>query len=341
MTTPTGFLYDTLFLQHNAGRQTYHGVNGPADAGAEFDCPERLAYTKALLDATGMTARLQPLAYQPANDATLLRVHTPAYLAQLAAHCAAADGDGVELGADARGGPATERIARAAAGAACAAVDAVLQGQVGCAYALIRPSGHHAGPDYAMGYCYYNNVAVAARHAQAQYGLQRVAIIDWDVHHGNGTQHVFEADPQVLFCSLHEEGNYPLEGGGETDQGQGDAAGYTLNIPLPAGSGYAAYALGRMRLTRPGYRALAASLTAAAGELCQGRIVMLQEGGYSLPYLPIATLGVIEGLSGQQVDFDDPHWVPDRPLTSGEAAAVARARDAQRQYWALQGEQDA
>jgi len=373
MTTPTGFLYDALFLQHNAGRQTYHGANGMADAGPEFDCPERLAYTKALLDATGMTARLQPLTYEPADDATLLRVHTPAYLAQLAANCAAADGDGVVLGPDARGGPATERIARAAAGAAGAAVDAVLQGQVGRAYALIRPSGHHAGPDYAMGYCYYNNVAVAARHAQARYGLQRIAIIDWDVHHGNGTQHVFEADPQVLFCSLHEEGNYPLEGGSETDQGQGDAAGYTLNIPLPAGSGYAAYALafeqvllpvlqrfrpelilvsagqdanaydplGRMRLTRPGYRALAASLTAAAGELCQGRIVMLQEGGYSLPYLPIATLGVIEGLSGQQVDFDDPHWVPDRPLTSGEAAAVARARDAQRQYWALQGEQDA
>jgi len=355
MTTPTGFLYDTLFLQHNAGRQTYHGVNGPADAGAEFDCPERLAYTKALLDATGMTARLQPLAYQPANDATLLRVHTPAYLAQLAANCAAADGDGVALGPDARGGPATERIARAAAGAACAAVDAVLQGQVGRAYALIRP------------------LAVAARHAQAQYGLQRVAIIDWDVHHGNGTQHVFEADPQVLFCSLHEEGNYPLEGGSEHDQGQGAGAGYTVNIPLPAGSGYAAYALafgqvllpvlrrfrpelilvsagqdanaydplGRMRLTRPGYRALAASLTAAAGELCQGRIVMLQEGGYSLPYLPIATLGVIEGLSGQQVDFDDPHWVPDRPLAAAEAAAVARARDAQGKYWALQGEQDA
>lgn len=364
----TGLIYDALFLEHNAGRQHYHAAHGSADCGEEFDSPLRLRYTKALLDATGMTALLQPIGYQPADDATLLRVHTPAYLASLAADCAAAAGNGVQLGSDARGGPATEGIARAAAGAACAAVDAVMQGTVHNAYALIRPSGHHAGPDYAMGYCYYNNVALAARHAQAQYGIERVAIIDWDVHHGNGTQHIFYGDDSVLFCSLHEEDNYPQESGSEQEHGEGRGKGYNLNIPLPAGSGYAAYAdafarvllpvlqrfqpqlilvsagqdanaydpLGRMRLTRPGYRRLAASLVSAAAQLCAGRIVMLQEGGYSLPYLPIATLGVIEGLSGQQVEFDDPHLIPDRPLTAGEAAAVSRALDAQRPYWALE-----
>ncbi|MFC3530986.1 class II histone deacetylase [Vogesella facilis] len=371
--TNTGLLYDDLFLEHNAGRQLYCGQHGSADCGEEFDSPLRLRYTKALLDATGISAQLRPLSYRPADDNALLRVHSPAYLASLAADCAAAQSDGVQLGADARGGPATERIARAAAGAACAAVDAVMQGEVRNAYALIRPSGHHAGPDYAMGYCYYNNVAVAARHAQAKYGVERVAIIDWDVHHGNGSQHIFYGDDSVLFCSLHEEDNYPQESGSEQEHGEGRGTGYNLNIPLPAGSGYAAYAeafqrvllpilqrfapqlilvsagqdanaydpLGRMRLTRPGFRRLAASLVAAAETLCDGRIVMLQEGGYSLPYLPIATLGVIEGLSGLQVDFDDPHLIPDRPLSAGEAAAVSRALEAQRPYWAAQEEHHA
>ncbi|MFC3625026.1 class II histone deacetylase [Vogesella amnigena] len=364
----TGILYDPLFTEHDAGRQLYQGTAGSADCGEEFDSPLRLRYSKALLDATGMSARLRPIGYQPASDAMLLRVHSPDYLARLAADCAAAGDAIVDLGDFARGNSATERIARAAAGAACAAVDAVLQGEVDNAYALIRPSGHHAGPDYAMGYCYYNNVALAARHAQARYGIERVAIIDWDVHHGNGTQHIFYGDDSVLFCSLHEEDNYPQQSGSEQEHGTGRGEGYNLNIPLPAGSGYAAYAdafarvllpilrrfapqlilvsagqdanaydpLGRMRLTRPGFRRLAASLVAEAATLCAGRIVMLQEGGYSLPYLPIATLGVIEGLSGQQVDFDDPHLIADRPLTAGEAAAVSRALDTQRPYWALE-----
>lgn len=361
MHTATGLIYDEFFLAHNAGRQTYRGSAGVADAGEEFDTPLRLTYSKALLDATGMSARLHPIPYTPAADAALLRVHAPAYLQTLAARCAAAEEDGVELGEDARGNRATEQVARAAAGAACAAVDAVLEGRVRNVYALIRPSGHHAGPDYAMGYCYYNNAAIAARHAQAVHGLSRVAIIDWDVHHGNGTQDVFYSDPSVLFVSLHEEGNYPLEGGSEQECGSGAGLGRNVNVPLPAGSGYAAYArafeqvvvpalerfapeliivsagqdanaydpLGRMRLTRTGYRRLAATLAQVAGTLCQGRLVCLQEGGYSLPYLPIATLGVVEGITGLTMDFDDPHHVDDRPLAAHEAAAVERAAAAQ------------
>ncbi|RQW21590.1 class II histone deacetylase [Rhodobacteraceae bacterium CH30] len=361
MQAHTGLIFDELFLAHNAGRQTYRGSAGVADAGEEFDTPLRLSYSKALLDVSGMSAQMQPLPYAAASDTALLRVHTPAYLETLAARCAAAQEDGIKLGEDARGGRATERVARAAAGAACAAVDAVLSRRVRNVYALIRPSGHHAGPDYAMGYCYYNNAAVAARHAQAVHGLTRVAIVDWDVHHGNGTQHVFYNDPSVLFVSLHEEGNYPQEGGSEHECGSGAALGRNVNVPLPAGSGYAAYArafeqvvipalmrfapeliivsagqdanaydpLGRMRLTRAGYRRLAATLTGVAGTLCQGRIVCLQEGGYSLPYLPIATLGVIEGITGLTMDFEDPHHIDDRPLASHEQAAIDRAAEAQ------------
>ncbi|MDN0084759.1 class II histone deacetylase [Crenobacter sp. SG2305] len=359
--TKTGFIYDERFLEHSAGRQIYAG----ADCGEEFDSPLRLVHTKRLLDALEITPRLTPLGFTAASDQQLLRAHSADYLASLAARCTAAGETIIQLGDDARGGSATERTARLAAGAACAAVDAVLQGQVDNVYALIRPSGHHASRDFSMGYCYYNNAVVAARHAQAVYGLERVAIIDWDVHHGNGSQALCYDDPSVLFVSLHEEDNYPQDGGASDEAGEGAGLGYNLNLPLPAGTGNKGYLaafdeivlpvlhhyrpqlilisagqdanaydpLGRMRLTRDGYTALAARLKTLAEQVCDGRLVALQEGGYSLPYLPIATLGVIEGLSGQVSDFVDPHHFPARSIAPQERTALDALRQSHARYW--------
>ncbi len=162
---PTGLLFDPAFLSHRQGDLVYVVPHGTLNLGEHFDSPLRLAYTKQLLDAVGMTERLTRVAFARATDEQLLRVHRPEYLRQLAEACAVAGEQVVRLGDDAAGSASTEDVARLAAGAACAAVDAVMTGPLRQAYALIRPSGHHAGADFAMGYCYYNNVAIAARHA--------------------------------------------------------------------------------------------------------------------------------------------------------------------------------
>ncbi len=192
-----------------------------------------------------------------------------------------------------------------------------------------------------------------------------MAIVDWDVHHGNGTQQAFYDDPSVLFVSLHEAANFPVDGGEARETGGGAGAGYNANVPLPSGTGDAGYRhafdelvlplveafapqlilvsagqdanafdpLGRMRVQRDGFRHMARALRQAAGGACGGRIVMLQEGGYSLPYLPIATLGVLEGLVGWNAPFDDPHQFVQYPLGEGARAAVKAARAALAPYW--------
>jgi acetoin utilization deacetylase AcuC-like enzyme len=228
----------------------------------------------------------------------------------------------------------------------------------------VRPSGHHAGPDFAMGFCYYNNAAIAARQAQQVHGVKRVAIVDWDVHHGNGTQAVFYNDPSVLYISLHEVDNFPLNSGAIDELGEGAGYGANICIPLPPGTGNAGYRYafeqvvlpalrafapqlivisagqdpspfdpqGRMRVQRTGFSYMAQAARELAQEVCGGRIVVLQEGGYSLPYLPIATLGVLEGLTGWQADFVDPHTLQQHPIQMSEIAAVTAARVAQQVF---------
>ena len=253
----------------------------------------------------------------PATDAQILRVHTPAYLSDLVSTA----GRAVALDPDTMTSPASVDVARLAAGAACGAVDAVLDGRSRRAAALVRPPGHHAEPDRAMGFCLLNNVAIAAAHARAR-GLARVAIVDIDVHHGNGTQAAFYADPSVFYVSTHQSPFYPGTGAA-SDMGDGPGVGATLNLPLPAGTGdetvIAAYEeivcpalrqfrpdlllvsagfdahaldpLAGLQMTTAGFARLLDLLAEAADELCDGRLVAVTEGGYHL-----ATRG--ENLSG-------------------------------------------
>jgi acetoin utilization deacetylase AcuC-like enzyme len=253
----------------------------------------------------------------------LARVHAPAYLDAIDAIA----GRAVALDPDTFTSPDSVTVARLAAGAACQAVDAALSGSP--AVALVRPPGHHAEAGTAMGFCLYNNVAVAAAHARAARGLARVAIVDIDVHHGNGTQAMFYDDPAVLYVSLHQYPFYPGTGGA-AEIGRGAGAGRTLNVPLEAGAtdadydlvcraivvpvleafapdllivsaGYDAHhrdPLGGMRVSTEGFASMALHLRGVAARCCGGRIAALTEGGYDLPALADGLEVTLEALEG-------------------------------------------
>ncbi len=248
---------------------------------------------------------------------------------------AASDAGGGELGLRTPFGPGGYEIAALSAGLAKAALFAVLEGRAKNAYALSRPPGHHCLPDWPNGFCLLNNIAVAVRAAQAAGLARRVAVVDWDVHHGNGTEAVFLDDPEVLTISLHQEWNYPLDTGGAATRG---AEGSNLNIPLPPGCGEASYLqawdrivapalarhapdviviacgfdasamdpLGRMLLGAEGFRALTLRAMEAAGQLCGGRLAMTHEGGYSEVHVPFCGHAVLEALSGSAIAVPDP-----------------------------------
>jgi acetoin utilization deacetylase AcuC-like enzyme len=292
--------------------------------------PERVPAVLAALAAEGLLADMGELAALPASLAALARCHDGGYLAALEQAMARAPGyiDPAPTYITA----ASFECARRAAGGALAAVDAVLDGRADAALALVRPPGHHARPAQGMGFCLLNNVAVAARHAQAR-GVGRVLIVDWDVHHGNGTQEVFYEDPTVLFVSCHERRIYP--GTGEAEEtGAGAGAGTTVNVPLPPLSGDAALGavverlvrpladrfrpglvlvsagfdahfrdpLAQLQVTGPGYHRAAAALCELALDHAEGRIAFVLEGGYDLPALGNGVVNVVRALRGDPPD---------------------------------------
>ena len=298
------------------------------------------------------------LAPREASDEDLARIHEPKYLESLKA----LRGRAAMLDADTYTSPESEEVARLAAGAVLTAVDGVLKsGAPGAArgLALVRPPGHHAERDRAMGFCLYNNIAIGAAWARTR-GLARVAIVDYDVHHGNGTQHSFFGDPSVLFVSSHQFPFYPGTGAaGEV--GRQDGVGFTVNLPIEAGAtdgdydlayrelvvpvlrefrpelilvsaGFDAHErdpLGGMRVTTEGYGRLTTRLLAAADELCGGRIVFVTEGGYDLEALAACIAQVVELSSAAAL--------PKLPAIAGDVrrgtATVGQVRAAQRQYW--------
>ncbi len=282
------------------------------------------------LKAEGLLARTAPVAPREATDDDLHLVHTRAYLAvvrrDIARHAEMLSTGDTHLS------PQADRSARAAAGCAMAAVDAVLGGRVRNAFAAVRPPGHHATLGRGMGFCLYNNAAVAARHARRAWGVERILIVDWDVHHGNGTQDIFYEDPSVFFFSTHQAPWYP--GTGWPDEtGAGPARGTTLNCPFPAGAGrreiLGAFQrklvpamrafrpelvlvsagfdsrrddpLGLFRLRDEDFAELTEVILEIADSWAGGRLVSVLEGGYSLEGMPRAAaahLRVLMGLRG-------------------------------------------
>ncbi len=332
--------------------------------------PELVGRAKQLMDLGGVTDLMTEIDPFEAADGDLLRFHTEDYLDRLSR----LDKTGGDTGSGAPMGAGGVRIARLSAGGVMAAVDAVLTGTVRQAYALVRPPGHHAMANEGMGFCVFNNVVIAARHAQAAHGVGRIAIVDWDVHHGNGTQSAFYGDSEVLFISLHQDSLYP-HGWGAVDQiGEGEGEGRTVNVPLPAGSGNAAYRaaferivvpvieefapemifvsagqdasvfdpLARMTLTTSAYRAMAGIMLDLAERLCDGRMVVAQEGGYAPHYAPYCSASIAETLTGRgdgPLPLYEPFPTYDTEIPSNDRIgldaekAIQDVADLQSRYW--------
>jgi acetoin utilization deacetylase AcuC-like enzyme len=336
-TPKTGFVWHEKYMWHDTG--THAGImpaGGWVQPGEHAENAETKRRWKNLMDASGMTGKLAAIAPRVATDEDILRVHTQVYLDSIK-----------EMSANPRGGDAgmftpfgtgSFEIAALSAGGVIEAVDQVIDGKALNAYALVRPPGHHAEPDTGKGFCIFSNAAIAARYAQAVKRLKRIALVDWDVHHGNGAERIFWSDPTVLTISIHQDHNFPSDTGEIDKIGGGAGEGYNINIPLPPGSGVGAYEavydrvvvpalrafkpeliivpsgfdggahdpLGRMMMTGEGYRSLTAKLMAVADEVCGGKIVMCHEGGYNAPTVPFFGMAVLEQLSGISSGVADP-----------------------------------
>jgi len=319
--------------------------------------PERAEAMDAI--ANRWRARgIEIVAPRAATVEQLARVHDVDYLRRIAETA----GRATALDADTYTSPESCEIALLAAGAAVDAVERVMGASRSSAVALVRPPGHHAERDRAMGFCLYNNVAVAAAHARAQ-GAGKVAIVDYDVHHGNGTQHTFEADPHVLYISTHQFPYYPGTGAaGEVGRVAG--RGFTVNVPIEVGAsdedyqtvfahivlpvlrqfepdllivsaGFDAHErdpLGGMRLTTPAFAAMTLELRAVAEACCFGRIVAAVEGGYDLHAFAASLDAAIGALSGAP---SEANWPASGIASTRGDAAVAAVRPVQAAFWTL------
>jgi acetoin utilization deacetylase AcuC-like enzyme len=332
----TGFVFHELYMWHNTGN-----FAGPLPFGTPVqpyehsENPETKRRIRNLLEVSGLLKRLTHIAPRPATDEEILRVHTRAHLDKIRS---LNDQVGVDAGMFTPMGRGSFEIAMLAAGGVIEAVDAVLARKVVNAYALVRPPGHHALPDLAMGFCLFANAAIAGRHLLEVRKLDRIAFVDWDVHHGNGTQAAFWEEPRALTISIHQDNCFPPNSGYLSENGGGKGEGFNINIPLPPGSGVGAYEavfdrvvlpalevfrpdliivpsgfdagahdpLGRQMMTSEGYRSLTRKLMEAAATLCAGRVVMCHEGGYSAYTVPFFGLAVMEELSGMRTGVVDP-----------------------------------
>ncbi|HEY55540.1 MAG TPA: histone deacetylase [Dehalococcoidia bacterium] len=314
-----GYVYDPIYLKH--------------DTGQHVENAQRLEAIISHLEKTGLKKQLTLIEPRPATVEEIALVHQKKYIKEI--EDLASQGGGW-LDPDTVMSPGSYEAALYAAGGVMRALAAVMAGEVDSAFALVRPPGHHATAERAMGFCLFNNIAIAAKYALAEYKLERILIIDFDVHHGNGTQEAFYDNPQVMYISTHQYPFYP--GSGDLNESGGGAAeGTTINIPLPAGCGDGEYLavfekvivpaarrfqpqlilvsagydnhwadpLALMEVSVSGFAKIAGVIKGLADELCRRRLVFTLEGGYNLDALAAsvkATLDVLLGKSG----IDDP-----------------------------------
>jgi acetoin utilization deacetylase AcuC-like enzyme len=292
------------------------------------------------LDQTGMRDRLFAIAPQPISIERLSRVHNVDYLRQVKSIAERGGGGLMGRGDETYVAPKSYEAALLSAGAVVTGVEAVLRGDVKNAFALVRPPGHHAFSDHGEGFCLFNNVAIAAKTARAEFNIDRVMIVDFDVHHGNGTNAIFTNDPSVLFCSTHQWGIYPGTGHFQ-EVGIGQGVGYSVNVPMLPGwgddamlsvfddllapiarrfqpqlilvsAGYDPHwtdRLGSMLMTDLGFFHLTQRLVNLANELCGGKLVLTLEGGYGLEGLAYGVVASFAALLGDR-DYIDPIGPP-------------------------------
>lgn len=318
-----GLVYDPIYLEH--------------DTGEHVENARRLIAVMSHLEETGALEQITLLKPRPASTEELEAIHTPEHISYIRRK---AEGGGGWLDADTPVSTRSYDAALYAAGGLMAGVEAVMKGDVDSAFALVRPPGHHAIADRGMGFCLFNNVAVAARFAMNRFNLSRVLIADFDVHHGNGTQDAFYGDPRVLYFSTHEYPFYPGTGRAE-ETGTGEGEGTTVNVPLAAGwgdeeflrafnevlvpvarrfrpefilvsAGFDAHwadHLAMMRATVQGFARMTMVLKGLADELCQSRVIFALEGGYSPRVVASSVKAICDVLLGS-TEIDDPVGEP-------------------------------
>lgn len=335
----TAFFWDERCFWHAgegyAGTYPLGGHVQPLSAGGLPESPEAKRRLKSLLDVTGLAAELEYRQADPATRVELERVHPADFLNRFKAM---SDDGGGELGLRTPFGKGGYETACVSAGLARGALMAVLLGEADNAYALSRPPGHHCLPDWPNGFCLLANIAIAVEAAFAEGLVSRVAVVDWDVHHGNGTEAIFYDRDDVLTISLHQERNYPVDTGDATERGAGAGEGFNLNIPLPPGTGHRGYLEAMERLVLPAlddfapdvivvasgydasiydplsrmmavpdtFRQMTRMVMDSADRLCDGRLVVVHEGGYSDVHVPFCGHAVIETMAGSPVRAVDP-----------------------------------
>jgi acetoin utilization deacetylase AcuC-like enzyme len=346
----TGIVKDKRYLEHDMG--AYH-----------VESPQRLAYIyRELDDLKGLFEEIPP---RQATREEITAVHDPKYVDRIAATAGYPE---VHLDADTSTSARSYEVALLAAGGVLAAIDAVINGLTN-AFALVRPPGHHAERDRAMGFCIFNNVAIGAHYALSKHKIERVLIIDWDLHHGNGTQHAFYADDRVLYFSTHQYPFYP--GTGQyTEIGEGKGKGYTVNIPLSPGCGDAEYAnlfrhilrpicleyqpqlilvsagfdiyhqdpLGGMAITEQGFARLADICMEMAQQVCAGRVVMTLEGGYNLEGQARSVREVVRRMAGAGVWDRGAYEEEEARLYPRVQGLVHAMREHLQAFWTWEGE---
>ena len=337
----TGFVYDPIYLEHDTGHH-------PESA-------KRLEAIVSHLEQTGLKQQLIPIAPRAASIEELSLVHDEDYIFHIRD---VAQGGGDWLDPDTVMSAGSYKAALYAAGGVIRAVEAVVGGEAGGAFALVRPPGHHATSRQARGFCLFNNLAIATEYALANYKLERILIIDFDVHHGNGTQAIFYDNPHVLYISIHESPFYPGTGSIE-ETGSGAAEGTTINIPLPAGSGDAQYLevfeqiivpaatrfkpqlilvsagydahwadeLAMMQVSVTGFAQMVKIIKRLGDELCDGRLVFSLEGGYDLTALAASIKATFDMLLGSATVEDPLGQPPHRFEVPGIALLIKQIRE--------------
>lgn len=336
----TGYVFREEYMWHNTGIAAMYVQPGsfvqPDIACAESSDSKRRI--DGLINVSGIGRHLQILNdFSPLTDDQLGLFHTRDYLRRIKEMSDALGGDAGELTPFGRG--SYEFAALSAAGPLVAA-RAVMKGELDNAYVLNRPPGHHAEADIGRGFCIFGNGVLTALNIRNEFGDMKIAFLDWDVHHGNGTQKAFWSDPSTLVISIHQYKNYPQDSGFVGEIGEGAGRGYNINVPLPPGSGHGAYLhamdtvvipafdafkpdliivlsgfdasaidpLGRNMAHTGTYREMTRRMMMLADRHCGGKLVMMHEGGYSAAYTPFCGLAVVETLSGVATAVEDPFY---------------------------------
>lgn len=348
MSKRTGIVQDQRYLQHSAG--AYHP-----------ESPQRLAAVHAMLNTPTMAQKFVQITPREATHQEIEMIHVPPYVEDIAE---TAGKDRVYLDPDTSTSPESYETAKLAVGGLLNAIDSVMQKTVDNAFALVRPPGHHAEYDSAAGFCIFNNVAIGALHAINKYNLKKILIVDWDLHHGNGTQHSFEDDPRVLYFSTHQYPYYPGTGSLQ-EVGRGKGEGYTINVPLSVGANDASFVkifrkilqpvalqykpdfvlvsagfdtyfqdpLGGMRVTPKGFAAMTRILLGIADTCCEGRLVAVLEGGYHAAGLADSIKAVLEEMHNDTVCTEEQLAAMEKEADASADNVIKQVTAKIKPYW--------